>query len=318
MQSSVRAAESGAASATAGGRSRDVAEAYLILVFTMTAWGANSVAARLAVGQISPMVITCLRWAIVAAILGVALRRELRAAWPELRRCWLQIVLMALSGFSGFNALYYAGAHYTSGLHLSILQGSVPVLVVIGAFFLHRVRIGLLQIVGIVVTLVGVVVVAAQGHVGTLGAFQMNIGDVFMIIACVLYAGYTLGLRNRPRVSSLVFFTAMAIAAFVSSLPMLGYEVWSGTVLWPTTKGWLVLAFIVLFPSFLAQLSFMRGVQLIGPGRAGLFINLVPPIGAFLVVAILGEPLAPYHLVALVLIIGGILLAEVSGRRRAA
>lgn len=318
MQSSARAA--GPAAAPAGGAtaSREAIEAYLMLVFTMVAWGANSVAARLAVGQLSPMVLVCLRWAIIAVVLGVALRRELVAAWPELRRRWLQVVAMAFAGYSGFNALYYAAAHYTSGVNLSILQGSVPVLVVIGAFLLHRARVGLLQVVGIAVTLAGVAVVATQGHIATLGAFRLNIGDGFMLVACVLYAGYTVGLRNRPKLTGLVFFAAMAIVAFFLTLPMLGYEVWSGAVQWPTPEGWLVLAFIIILPSFLAQLAFMRGVQLIGPGRAGLFINVVPLSGAFLAVVLLGEPLAAFHVVALALIIGGILVAELSGRRRVA
>jgi drug/metabolite transporter (DMT)-like permease len=303
MQSSVRTADSTSPSAL---RSRDAIEAYLMLAFTMVAWGGNSVAARLAVGQASPMVIVCLRWAIVASLLGIALRSDLRAAWPELRRHWVRVALMAFA------------AHHTSGVNLSILQGSVPVLVAIGAFFLHRARMGWLQVTGIAATLIGIAVVATQGHIGTLGAFRLNLGDGFMLIACVLYAGYTLALRTRPHVPSLVLFTAMAIAAFFCSLPMLGYEVWAGSVEWPTAKGWAVLAFIVIFPSFLSQLAFMRGVQLIGPGRAGLFINLVPLTGAFLAVVLLGEPLAMFHVVALVLIIGGILVAELSGRRRAA
>jgi drug/metabolite transporter (DMT)-like permease len=61
----------------------------------------------------------------------------------------------------------------------------------------------------------------------------------------------------------------------------------------------------------------MRGVQLIGPGRAGLFANLVPIFGAFFAVLILGEPFGLFHLAALVLVIGGILVAETAGRMRA-
>ena len=297
-------------------RSRETVEAYLLLAFTMICWGANSVAARLAVGRVSPMVVTCLRWAIVAALLGGVVHRGLMLARPDLSRSWLQIVLMALAGFSVFNALYYVAAYHTTAVNMSILQGSVPVLVVIGAFLLHRTGVGWLQVCGIAATLVGVAVVATEGHLATLAAFRLNIGDGLMLIACVLYAGYTLALRHRPNMPSLVFFTAMAIAAFLSSLPLLGYEVWTRTVQWPTSEGWLVLAFIVIFPSFLAQVAFMRAVHLIGPGRAGLFINLVPLSGAFLAVVILGEPLAFFHLVALILIIGGILVAEVSGRRR--
>ena len=83
------------------------------------------------------------------------------------------------------------------------------------------------------------------------------------------------------------------------------------------TEGWLILLFIALFPSFLAQLAFMRGVAMIGPSRAGLFANLVPIFGALGAVMILGEPFALYHLAALVLVIGGILLAETAGRRGA-
>jgi drug/metabolite transporter (DMT)-like permease len=60
----------------------------------------------------------------------------------------------------------------------------------------------------------------------------------------------------------------------------------------------------------------MRGVDLIGPGRAGIFMNLVPVFTAILAVALLGEPFAMYHLVALVLVISGILLAQLSARER--
>ncbi len=94
-------------------------------------------------------------------------------------------------------------------------------------------------------------------------------------------------------------------------------EIAAGAEQWPTLQGWALVAFIAVFPSFLAQLAFMHGVALIGPSRAGLFANLVPIIGAFLAVVILGEPFALYHLIALLLVIGGILVAEFSGRRLA-
>ena len=132
MQSSVRTAGPAAASAPGTLGSRGVVEAYLLLAFTMVTWGANSVAARLAVGQLSPMVVVSFRWAIVAVVLGVALRRDLVLAWPVLRRRWLQVSLMAVSGFCLFNALYYIAAYHTTAVNMSILQGAVPVLVFIG------------------------------------------------------------------------------------------------------------------------------------------------------------------------------------------
>ena len=84
----------------------------------------------------------------------------------------------------------------------------------------------------------------------------------------------------------------------------------NGTAQWPTPKGWIVLLYVALLPSLLSQIFFIRGVELIGPARAGLFVNLVPVFGALLAVVLLGEPFAFYHALGLALVLGGIWLAE--------
>ena len=83
-----------------------------------------------------------------------------------------------------------------------------------------------------------------------------------------------------------------------------------------TPLGWIIVAYTILFPSLISQMFYVRGVELIGPNRASLFINLIPLFGAIGSVLILGEQLQPFHLVAGVLIIIGIGLAEWSARRR--
>jgi drug/metabolite transporter (DMT)-like permease len=288
-------------------------QAYLLLTCTTLLWGGNAVASRLAVGEISPMALTCLRWTIVILITVAITRRDLKAEWPILRQNLWRIMAMGALGFTGFNALLYGSAHYTTAVNITIIQGSVPVLVLFGALVLFKTPITLVQVLGMIVTLAGVALVATQGDVTALLGLGLNPGDLMMLGACILYAGYTLALRNRPKVSGLVFFTAMACVAFVTSLPLLAFEIWSGNVLWPTWNGVMILVFIALFPSLIAQLFFMRGVELIGPGRAGMFVNLVPIFGAILAVGILAEPFRAYHGVALVLVLGGIWLAE---RRR--
>lgn len=280
----------------------------------MACWGANSVAGRLAIGEVSPMFITCFRWAAVSAFLLPLTASQLRVATPELRAHWPRLLLMAACGFTFFNALFYVAAHHTTAVNMSILQGSIPVYVVLGAAILHRVGVGPIHAAGIVATLIGVAVVATEGHPATLADFRFNLGDGLILIACFLYAGYTLALRNRPPIPSLALFTALAFLAFLTSIPLLGYEVASGTVQWPTLKGWAILAFIAIFPSLLSQLAYMRGVELIGPGRASLFTNFVPIFGAFFGVVLLGEPFHGYHLMALFLVVAGIFVAEIAGR----
>ncbi|WP_286192658.1 DMT family transporter [Stappia sp. BW2] len=284
--------------------------ALLMLTLTSLFWGGNTVAGRLAVGEVSPMVVVFLRWVIVAGILVPLQWRHICAEWPLMRPYSLRMVLMAVFGFIGFNTLFYIAATKTTAVNLGIIQGSVPILVLIGSLIAFGTRIRALQVLGILMTLVGVTLIAAQGSLDVLLALAVNPGDGVMLIACVLYSGYTLALRDRPRVSPLAFFAVLSGIAALTSLPGLAYDIAAGTVQWPSLQGWLVVLYIALFPSCIAQIFFMRGVELIGPARAGIFINLVPIFAAILAVSILGEPFKWYHGSALALVIGGIWLSE--------
>lgn len=291
-------------------------QAYVLLVFTMLTWGANAVAARLAVGEIPPMLLTCLRWSVCCVALALTSRAQIATHWRSLLPRWRSILLMGALGFTGFNALFYAAAHHTTAINIAIIQGTIPVLVLIGSLLLYRTRITGLQVVGAVLTMGGIAVVASQGELARLAALEFNIGDVWIVIACVLYAGFALGLRQRPAVPAIVFFAALAAVAAVVSLPFVAVEIAMGQSYLPSAKGWLLVLFIGLLPSFISQLTFMQGVALIGPARAGMFMNLVPIFGPLLAVLVLGEPLSAYHAVALALVLGGIYIAEYLGARK--
>jgi len=284
--------------------------AILMLTLTTLFWGGNTVAGRLAVGEVSPMVVVFLRWVIVAAIMMPLQRQNIRREWPLMRPYFPYMLLMAIFGFVGFNSLFYIAATQTTAVNLGIIQGSMPILVLISSVIAFGARVRLLQLIGILLTLAGVTLIAAQGKLEVLLALAVNPGDGIMLIACVLYSGYTLALRNRPQVSPLSFFAVLSGISVLASVPGLVYEMSSGTAQWPTPQGWLVVLYIAFFPSFLAQITFMRGVELIGPARAGVFINLVPIFAAILAVSILGESFEWHHGTALVMVLGGIWLSE--------
>ncbi len=296
---------------------RPASQAYLLLVFTTLIWGANAVAARLAVGEVSPMFLTFMRWGISCLALLLFARGSIQRHWRALLPHWRSIALMGALGFTGFNALFYAAAHHTTAINIAILQGAIPVLVLIGSVFFFATRVGTLQWFGVLVTLAGILVVASHGRLAMLARLDFNIGDVWMIVACLLYAGYTLGLRRRPEVPAIVFFAATALVACLVSLPLVATEVATGQFFWPSTKGWALIAFVGLLPSFVSQVTFIQAVGLIGPARAGVFLNLVPIFGPLLALVVLGEPISLYHGVALALVLGGIYIAERLGARRA-
>jgi drug/metabolite transporter (DMT)-like permease len=282
----------------------------VLLTLTAIFWAGNALASRLAVGHISPFLLVFLRWVMVLAVLWPLYGNQVRAHWGDIRPRLGSITLMAVLGFTGFNALFYTAGYYTSAINIGILQGSIPVVVLAGAFLMFGTRATLVQIVGVLITTIGVVVVATQGAPLSILDLGLNRGDVAMLAACVLYAFYTLALRNRPEMPGIAFFTLLALISAVTSVPLLILEAATIGLQMPTLQGWLVTLFVAVFPSCLAQLFFLRGVDLIGPGRAGVFVNLVPVFAAILAVLLINEPFARFHAVALVLVIGGIWLAQ--------
>lgn len=284
--------------------------AYALIVFTTFCWGFNAVFGKLIVGEISPMAIVSIRWLGVAVLLLVCFNKPVRRDWPQLRKHLLFFSIMGIVGYASFNALFYVAAHSTSGVNIGILQGSIPIFVFFGAFVVFRIPVTMMQAAGVSVAFIGVVIVASSGDLENLRNLTFNTGDLIMIVGCALYAAYTVGLRNRPQVSAMGMFTVMAGAAFLASLPMVVIEIYSGQFLAPSPKGWVIAGLITLFPSFLSQLAFIHAVKLIGPGRAGVMVNLAPIFASGLSVLILSEPFKLFHGIALVLVLGGILLSE--------
>ncbi|MXN65784.1 EamA family transporter [Stappia sp. GBMRC 2046] len=282
----------------------------LLLTLTALLWAGNTIAGRLAVGEVSPFAVVLLRWVIVAGLLVVIYGRQVVAEWATLKRHLILIVLSATFGFTAFNSLFYLAAHSTTALNLGIIQGSMPMFVLLGALIFYRTPITPLQMAGVLITIFGVVYISSRGELSRLAELEINPGDGLMIVACFFYSAYAVTLRNRPKVPGIVFFTVLAVVAAVTSVPAVLVEASNGSLQWPTAMGWAVVAYIALGPSFISQIFFMRAIELIGPGRAGVFINLVPIFSSIMAVLLLSEPFRAYHAVALALVLAGIWLSE--------
>ena len=284
--------------------------APLVLCLATLGWGGNTIASRLAVGEVSPMLLIFLRWTLVCLLVSAISGREMRRAWPVLKPRLGWVLLMGGLGFASFNALFYVAAHSTTAINLGIIQGTMPGIILLGSFVLFGTRIRWLQGLGLLLTFLGIVVVVTRGDMANLLFLQFNFGDLLMLVACFLYSGYTLGLRGRPEVDSLALMGYFAFAALLACIPLLVLEwfFWGFTP--PSAKGWLIILFVAVAPSYLSQIFFMRGVDLIGPGPAGLYTNTVPVFAAILAVLLLGESLLPHHVAAMALVFAGIYLFE--------
>ncbi|KQX55655.1 MULTISPECIES: DMT family transporter [unclassified Ensifer] len=289
--------------------------AYFYLCITALFWGGNSVAGKMAVGHVSPMMLTTLRWVFALIVILVLMTPQIRRDWDKIRKHWLQLLAYGAIGFTTFNALLYSALKYTSAINAVILQAGIPMLIFLFNFALFRTKASIAQVIGFTVTLVGVLVTAAHGDVTSLLSLEFNFGDALMIAACIVYAGYTVALRYKPTMHWQSFIAAPAFGALLSAIPLLFWEIGTGTAIVPDTTGWVIVLYAAIFPSLMSQVLYVRGVEMIGANRAGLFINAIPVFGTLLSVMLIGETFHLFHLVALLLVLGGIAIAE-KGRPR--
>ncbi len=285
-------------------------QAYLCLIIATLCWGGNAVAGKLAIGHISPMMLTFWRWFFAVVIIFAISLKDLRRDWPVIRRNIPVLGFLGVVGYVVFNAVLYTAVTYTSAINVTVEQTLIPVLIFVLNFALFRTRVTWLQILGFGITAIGSLLTAAHGDIATLLTLTVNFGDAIMMIAIAAYALYTIALRWRPQISWKSLMAVPALFALVFSAPLAAWEYSSGNMIWPDLTGWMVALYTAIFASLVAQVLYIRGVTEIGANRAGLFINLVPVFGTLLSVIILGEHLQLFHIVALALALSGIAIAE--------
>jgi drug/metabolite transporter (DMT)-like permease len=290
-------------------------KAYILLLLTTLFWGGNNVAGKLAVGHVSPMLLTCSRWALACAILLAFGWPRLKADWPVIRSRLPYLFAMSAAGFAVYNLALYAALLYTTAINASIEQAGMPMLIFIANFLLFRLRVSWAQILAFVISIAGVALTAAHGDPTRLLELDVNFGDALILLSIIVYSGYTVALRFRPQVHWMSLMIVLTGGAALASLPFAMGEFAYGAGIAPDLQGWAVIIYAVLFPSLLSQVFFIRAVEYIGANRAGLFINLVPIFGTLLSVLVLRETFHLYHAIAMAMVLGGIALAEASGRR---
>lgn len=285
--------------------------AWLMLVLTTLFWSGNAVAGKFAVGEVSPMLLTWLRWTLAASLMIVVARHHLRQDWPVMRKHLPYLAMMGALGFTGFSGLLYSGLIRTTAINATIIQAGMPMFIFVLNLVIFRTASRPLQLVGYTTTLVGVAIAAGQGDLLALASLGINHGDLMIIAAAVIYASYSVALRSKPRVHWQSLLAALLTAASFAALPLAIIEAQTAAFIWPDSPtAWTVVAYTTIFPSLLSQAFFIRANEIIGSNAAGLFLNLIPINGALLSVALLGEQFHLYHAVALVLVLGGIALAQ--------
>ncbi len=286
----------------------------LLLIVPPLLWAGNAVVGRLVSDMIPPITLNFLRWAIALLIL-LPLGRSIFRPGSGLARYWRRYALLGLLGIGLYNTLQYMALHTSTPLNVTLVAASMPVWILITGRMFFNTPIRGFQMLGGIVSIIGVLVVLSHGDWRQLLELRLVIGDVFMIIATIVWAFYSWMLAQASDGPEI----RRTWATFLLAQVVYG-AAWSGvfaTSEWVLTDahiqwGWplaLALLYVAVGPAIVAFRCWGTGVQRVGPAIAGFFNNLTPLFAALMSLAFLGELPQLYHAAAFACIVGGIILS---------
>ena len=286
---------------------------YLTLATIL--WAGNAIAGRALVGSISPVSLSAVRWGLAALMLlplGWRIFKPGSALWQNTGR----FLVLGLLGVGSYNVLLYLALQTSTAINVTLIGASMPIwMLFIGAVF-YKVRPTLLQMVGAIVSLIGVTVVLTRGEPTSLLSMEVVMGDLLIMLATILWAFYS-WMISRPGESTerqwpwAEFLMAQVFIGFMWTMLFEGVEIATGHAFIELNywTGALVI-FVAIGPSLIAYRCWGLGVNGAGPTVAAFFANLIPLFTALLSAAILGDPPQLFHGLAFALIVIGILVSS--------
>lgn len=288
--------------------------AYVLLVATALFFAANMLTARATSHELPPAALAFWRWAGALALMlpfcAGSLWRHRRAALAE----WRDMLLLGALGMGMCGAVVYLGAATTSATNIGLIYAASPVLIIVFARLFYRERMTGRQMLGVALSLAGVLVVIARGEIATFLAVRFTIGDVLILAAAIAWAVYSVLLKHRPSaLPPTARLAAITIGGLISLLPFVLLEPALGK---PYPLSWHsvgVAAFLALVPGFGAYQAYGYVQRHLGAGPTGLIMYMSPLFTGLLSFLLLGEALHLYHLAGVLLVLPGIFLATRAG-----
>lgn len=309
---------------TTNGQERDMDQqkdfwAGIALAFTAALlWSGNYIVARGIHAQISPVSLAFFRWLTATLFLFPFAFRKVRQQWQLVKVHVRFLAVVALLGVSIFNTLIYVAGHYASAMNLAIIGTSAaPIFVLVLSRIFLREKITGLQVAGTLICVVGILILISKGSFDRLGAFRLSAGDVWILLAALSFAVYTILVRRKPReLAALTFLFATFLLGTLFLLPAFVIDSLQGLTFSPKPNLVLVFLYLGIGASAGAFLSWNLAIQKIGPVKTALFGNLIPIFSTIEAVLILGEDNSRVVVVSIVTILLGLLLANAGQLKR--
>ena len=286
--------------------------AYLLLIFTTIFWSGNFIVGKAAsLYQIPPFSLNFYRWFFAGLILLPFTFKELINNKNYIFKNIGFFIILGISSITIFNSIVYYSLYYTQVISGVLMISTIPVWIIFIASILNIEKTNAFQIIGVGLSLIGVIFIITKADLNLIKNLDFNKGDLSMIVAMFAWAVYSALLKKKKyEISQLALLQVVIILGLIFLIPIYFIEMNLGHLIVLELPFYLTLSYVVIFPGLLAFFFWIKGISIIGANRAGVFLHLMPIFGAIMAMIIFDEKFMYYHLLGAIFILAGITLSN--------
>ena len=274
-------------------------------------WASNIIVARNISDSFPPMGMAFLRWLVAAIVFTPFALKKAISEWSIIKKQIPYLLRTSITGITFFNVSFYIAAQTTTAINLSLISISFPVFIIIISRIYFKERITLKGFSGVIVIIMGVLILLFKGSPENLFNIKLSEGDVWMLLASILFAIYSIMIQRKPDNLKMIPFQYFSFLMGLGFLaPFYLIEVYSGKVGTFNTSSILSIVYSGVFASLAALIVWSKSITFIGSVQAGIYYYMLPIFSAFLAIIFLNEKLSFFHLESVTMIMIGIFLSK--------
>ena len=286
--------------------------AYLFLFFTVLFWAGNFIVGKAAsIYEIPPFSLNFYRWFFAWLILAPFTLEEILKKRNYIMKNIKIFCILGITSITIFNSIVYYSLNFTQVISGVLMISTIPVMIIFISSVLKIEKTNIFQIVGVILSLFGVLIIITKADLGLLINLDFNKGDLTMIVAMFSWATYSALLKKKKyKLSQITLLQVIITFGLIFLIPIYFIEMSLGFNIKLNTPFFLTLTYVVLFPGLASFILWIKGISLIGTNRSGIFLHLMPIIGAIMAMSIFDEKFMFYHFLGAIFILSGIILSN--------
>ena len=286
--------------------------AYFLLILTTIFWSGNFIVGKAAsLYQIPPFSLNFYRWFFAGLILFPFTFKELIDKKKYIFKNIGFFIILGILSITIFNSIVYYSLYYTQVISGVLMISTIPVWIIFIASILNIEKTNVFQIIGVSLSLIGVIFIITKADLNLIKNLNFNKGDLSMIVAMFAWAAYSALLKKKKyEISQLALLQVVIISGLIFLVPIYFIEMNLGHLIVLGQPFYLTLSYVVIFPGLLSFFFWIKGISIIGANRAGIFLHLMPIFGAIMAMIIFDEKFMYYHLLGAIFILAGITLSN--------